>query len=185
MFRTKQNTVLTLTGFIFMLFLAGSAWSADTSEDVSDRFDFLHEFHGHTCAGSLMGARLGLAAKEAIKELGSTGRLKAEYYNHSCPVDGVQVMAGTTYGNGAITVHDNGDHRLVLMDEQGGYTVEARLTELAMEKAKPTRQLSREARALPEGDSQRQKLEQEVAAVYEWFRTAPTDEVVTVKTISE
>ncbi len=146
-------------------------------------FDFLERFHGHTCAGSLMGARLGLAAKSALKTVGGEGKLKARYFDHSCPVDGIQVAAGTTLGNKALEVVDKNEHRLLLTAEKNGRQVEARLTKVAEEKAKPTRDLSKKARALPAGSPERQRLEKEVEGVYAWFRTAPEAEVVTVRVV--
>lgn len=146
-------------------------------------YDFLARFHGHTCAGSLMGARLGLAAKAALKAAGGEGKLKATYFDQSCPVDGIQVAAGTTLGNKAMEVVDKNEHRLLLTAEKNGRQVEARLTRLAEEKAKPTRELSKKARALPAGSPERQRLEKEVEDVYAWFRTAPDAEVVTVRVV--
>jgi len=32
----------------------------------------LEKFHGHVCAGSIFGARLGLAAKDALKVVGNS-----------------------------------------------------------------------------------------------------------------
>jgi formylmethanofuran dehydrogenase subunit E len=43
-------------------------------------------------------------------------------------VDGVQVGAGTTYGNAALSVEDRDEHRLVLTAEGDKRQVEARLT---------------------------------------------------------
>ncbi|HZV80701.1 MAG TPA: formylmethanofuran dehydrogenase subunit E family protein, partial [Geobacteraceae bacterium] len=74
-------------------------------------FTQLGQFHGHVCAGSLFGARMGLAAKEALRKAGGEGRLKARYYDLSCPLDGIQVGAGTTYGNASLVVEDRDEHR--------------------------------------------------------------------------
>ena len=60
---------------------ATSAPSADPA-----LYELLQKFHGHTCAGSLFGARLGLAAKQALKDAGGTGNFTARYYDLSCPV---------------------------------------------------------------------------------------------------
>lgn len=168
-----------------VLLLAGTGSSARaaeaTGEPSPDLYAALARFHGHTCAGSLMGARLGLAARAALERAGAGGKLKAQYFSHSCPVDGIQVAAGTTYGNGAIAVQDRDEHRLVLSDEAGGRKVEARVTARAMEKARTSRALAKKARALPAGSPERARLEQEVEAIFAWLRTAPEAEVVTLK----
>jgi len=158
-------------------------WGTDKSEETTDLYKLLHQFHGHTCGGSLMGARLGLAAKAALERIGIEGRLKAQYFDLSCPVDGIQVTVGTTYGNGAIEVEDIGDHRLLLTDEKSGHQVEARLKEQAMERGMTSRELLRKARGLRDGSPERQELEQIVEAIFTWFRIAPESEVVDVKII--
>lgn len=160
----------------------GRAEAAGAAPDP-EIFEFLARFHGHTCAGSLMGARLGLAAKAVLKQAGGEGKLKARYFNHSCPVDGVQVAAGTTLGNKAMEVVARNEQRLILTAEKNGRQVEARLTRLAEEKAKPSRELSKKARALPAGSPERQRLEQEVEDIFTWFRTAPESQVVTVRVL--
>ena len=162
---------------------AGASPQAGAAAPDPALYDFLARFHGHTCAGSLMGARLGLAAKAALKAAGGEGKLKARYFDHSCPVDGIQVTAGTTLGNKAMEVVDKNEHRLLLTAEKNGRQVEARLTRLAEEKAKPTRDLSKKARALPAGSPERQRLEKEIEEVYAWLRTAPDAEVVTVRVV--
>ena len=130
-----------------------------------------------------MGARLGLAAKAAVERAGVEGKLKATYYSLSCPVDGIQVMAGATYGNRALEVHDRNEHRLLLTDAKSGHQVEARITPRGNEKALLTRELNNKARPLPAGSPERKKLEQDIEVIYAWLRTAPEAEVVAVKIV--
>lgn len=75
----------------------------------------------------------GVAAKGALTRAGGTGKFTAKYYDLSCPGDGIQIGAGTTYGNGAVTVTDQDEHRLVLTAEGNRKQVEARLTKRAEE----------------------------------------------------
>jgi len=56
----------------------------------------LEAFHGHVCAGSIFGACMDFATKEALKEAGGSGKYTAKYYDLSCAVDGIQMGAGTT-----------------------------------------------------------------------------------------
>lgn len=140
----------------------------------------LEAFHGHVCAGSIFGARIGLAAKEALKEAGGTGKFTARYYNLSCPVDGIQVGAGTTYGNKALTVKERDEQRLVLTASGNKRSVEACLTKKAEELGLKSRDLGKKAKALPAGSPERVKLEREIEDIYTWLKTAPTVEVVSV-----
>ena len=143
-------------------------------------YETLKTFHGHECAGSLFGARLGLAAIQKLKEAGGTGKFKARYYDLSCPVDGIQVAAGTTYGTRTLAVDDRDEHRLVLTAEGNKKQVEARLTDKAEKAGLRSRELAKKARSFPEGSSERKRLEQEVEEIFSWLRTAPAIEVVTV-----
>jgi len=142
---------------------------------------FLEQFHGHTCPGSLMGLRLGLTAKEALE---GHGKLKGKCFVLACPVDGIQVGAGTTWGNKSLEVEDRNDMSLILTDIESGRQVEARLTEKAMERGKSFRELSGKARSQPVGSPERMGFEKEVEALLDWFRTAPDSEVVTIKALN-
>ena len=141
----------------------------------------LDKLHGHTCAGSIIGARIGLAAKAVMKHAGGEGRLKSRYFDHSCAVDGIQVAAGTTYGNRDLEVEDRNEHRLLLSAETNHRQVEARLTKLAESKAKTSLDLKRRSRVLPSGSAERQRMEKEIEKILDWFRLAPEADVVTVK----
>ena len=143
----------------------------------------LEAFHGHVCAGSIFGVRLGLAAKEALKTAGGTGKFMARYYDLSCPIDGIQVAAGTTYGNKALTVQDQDEHRLVLTAVGNKRSVEARLTKKAEEMGFRSRDLGKKAKTLPADAPERLQLEQEAEEIYTWLRSAPVDEVVIVTTL--
>lgn len=163
-----------------VMYNSGSA----TAGSVPDQalYSQLESFHGHVCAGSIFGARLGLAAKEALKEAGGTGKFTARYYDLSCPVDGIQMAAGTTYGNKALTVQDKDEHRL-LLTAGNKRLVEARLTKKAEEMGLKSRDLGAKAKTLPTDSPERVKLEQEIEEIYSWLKTAPAAEVVVVTTL--
>jgi len=152
---------------VFMLILAAFGMFTPNAYAVDARYGFLEKLHGHTCAGSLIGARLAMAAREAI---GSGGKFRATYYDLSCPVDGIQVFAGTTLGNKALTVEDRDQHLLVLTDKKSGRKVEARLTHKAEEMGKSYRNLSRKIRSLPDESAQRIEVAQEIEILLDWFR---------------
>ena len=146
----------------------------------SEMCNFLAKFHGHTCPGSLMGLRLALAAKEALH---AEGRIEAKTFLLACPVDGIQVGAGTTYGNRALTVEDKKEMGLILTDTKTGKKVEARLTERAMENGKGYRELSAKSRSLKAGSPEQLAVKKEIENILNWYRTVPDREVVTIQTL--
>ncbi len=146
----------------------------------SEMCAFLEKFHGHTCPGSLMGLRLGLTAKEALN---AQGKVEAKTFLLACPVDGIQVGAGTTYGNRTLTVEDRKEMYLILTDTKSGKQVEARLTEEAMEKSKGFHELSVKYRSLEAGSPEQLAVKKEIDDILNWYRTAPDAEVVTVQVL--
>ncbi|MHB0996705.1 MAG: formylmethanofuran dehydrogenase subunit E family protein [Elusimicrobiales bacterium] len=169
-----------------LIWVAGTVPSSgtDQAEAINPGFyEYLERFHGHTCPGSLMGARLGFAAKAALKAAGGEGKVKAKFFSLSCPVDGIQAAAGTTYGNRDLEIEDKDEMRLLLTAEKNGLQVEARLTSLAVEKGKKPKELKKKARELPAGSPERQRLEKEAEEILTWFRTAPEKDVVLVRVV--
>jgi len=146
-------------------------------------YELLQKFHGHACAGSIFGTRLGLAAKQELKKAGGTGKFIAKYYDLSCPVDGIQLAVGTTYGNKALTVQDQDEHRLVLTASGNKQQVEARLTGKAADSGLKSRDLVKKAAALPIDSQERLRLEGEINEIYAWLKTAPDSDIVIVSTL--
>ncbi|MDD2733673.1 MAG: formylmethanofuran dehydrogenase subunit E family protein [Desulfuromonadaceae bacterium] len=167
-------------GVMSLTISCSNALASNDSKPMPALFSQLEAFHGHVCAGSIFGARIGLAAKEALKRAGGTGKFVAQYYDLSCPVDGVQVGAGTTYGNAALAVEDRDEHRLVLTAEGNKRKVEARLTKKAEELGLKSRDLGKKAKALPAGSPERVQFEREIEEIFSWLKTAPDEEVVVV-----
>ena len=180
----KYCKILPCVAFAGVISLAVSCNSALGADSMAPPalYSQLEDFHGHVCAGSIFGARLGLAAKEALKAVGGTGKFTARYYDLSCPVDGIQVAAGTTYGNKALNVQDRDEHRLVLTAEGNKRSVEAQLTKKAEQIGLRSRDLGNKVKALPANAPGRVALEREVEEIYTWLRSAPVDEVVIVTT---
>lgn len=144
----------------------------------------LEAFHGHVCVGAIFGARLGLAAKEALKEAGGTGKFTAKYYDLSCPVDAFRWRTDTTYGNKALTLQERDEHRLVLTASGNKRAVDVHLTKMAEELGLKSRDLGTKAKALATGSPERLDLEREIEDIYAWLKTAPTREVVSVTYLS-
>jgi formylmethanofuran dehydrogenase subunit E len=166
--------------FVFILMIMVNTSTAISAPPDAEIYTFLERFHGHTCAGSLMGLRLGLAAKEALK---GHGKLKAKCFVLACPVDGIQVGAGTTYGNKALEVEDRNELYLILTDVESGRQVEARLTKKAEEMGKNIRDLSSKSGSYTPGSPEQVRFQEEKNAILDWFRTAPDLEVVTIRTL--
>lgn len=165
-------------GLIFSAILLTNIPVVYSAPPVAEMCAFLERFHGHTCAGSLMGLRLGLAAKEALN---AQGRIQAETFFLACPVDGIQVATGATLGNKSFTVDDQGKLYLILTDTKSGKKVEARLTEEAMKKGNGFRELSAKRRTLSAGSPGQSTVKKEIDDILNWFRTAPDEKVVTIK----
>jgi formylmethanofuran dehydrogenase subunit E len=176
---------LLFAGILQLVVLKENAEATPAAPPDEATYAFLEKLHGHVCAGSLFGVRLGLAAKVALRSAGGEGSLKAVYYDLSCPVDGIQVGAGTTYGNAALVVKDRDEHRLVLTANGNRRQVEARLTKKAEELGLRFRDLKKKSRSLPESSSERKRMEQESEEILDWLRKAPTPEVVTIVPVSE
>ena len=118
--------------------------------------------------------------RQTLKDVGGTGKFTAKYYDLSCPVDGIQLTTGSTYGNKKLTVQDQDEHRLELTASGNKRQVEARLTKKAEEMGKKSLELNKKAAALLFSSPERLQLEKEVEDIYAWFKTSPDEEVVVV-----
>jgi formylmethanofuran dehydrogenase subunit E len=185
--KTKYCRILPCVAFAGVMSLVISCSNANAATGVkpdSALFSQLEAFHGHVCAGSIFGARIGLAAKESLKKAGGTGKFTSRYYDLSCPVDGVQFGAETTYGNAAQSVEDRDEHRLVLTAEGNKLKVEAWLTRKAEELGLKSRDLGERAKALPSGSPELHQLERKIEEIFSWLKTAPEQDVVVVSLLS-
>jgi formylmethanofuran dehydrogenase subunit E len=181
--RQRIGIAIVCASLLAVLVAATIAFPARGDDPAPDLWERIAAFHGDLCLGSVMGARIGLAAKSALKEAGGEGRLKSTYYDLSCPVDGIQVAVGTTYGGGNLTVIDRDEHRLALTADGNGREVEAQLTGLANDKGATYRVLKGKARALSEGSEERRAVDKEMATILEWFKTAPDADVVSIRIV--
>jgi formylmethanofuran dehydrogenase subunit E len=165
---------------ISVIFLVNIPVTYSAPRDV-EMCTFLEKFHVHTCPGSLMGLRLGLATKEALH---AEGKIEAKTFFLACPVDGIQVGAGTTYGNRSLTVDDKKELYLILADTKSGRQVEARLTKEAVEKGKGFRELSAKAQSLKAGSTEQLAVKKEIDEILNWYRTEPDEKIVKIKALN-
>ncbi|MBT1070682.1 FmdE family protein [Pelotalea chapellei] len=156
------------------------ALAADDCPD-QDVYQRAEQFHGHTCTGLIIGIRIGIAAKEALRAAGVSGSLKAQYYSKSCPVDGLQIAIGTTYSSKSIEVIDHQENRLILSDITGRHRVEAKLTEFADQQRLLSISLKKKIDKLQDDVEGKDRLEQGMDDINSWFRTAPDAEVVELR----
>ena len=105
---------------------------------IPELFLRIHDRHGHYCPMSTLGARLGLAAMQA---LGATSaELRAWYHIETCAIDGIALTTGCLPEQGRLTVLAEGRHRLRLQGDCG-HGVYAELTTEALKRAAACRRL--------------------------------------------
>lgn len=144
-------------------------------------FTILERLHGHRCPMSILGARLGLAARAALGKLQpNENRLRARYYHRNCALDGVQLATRCTLGNGNIEVLPAGEHRLELSIVGGGRHVEAELRTEALERGHRFAGLRTRAEDLPPESAARKTLEIQMTDILTALETAPEEELVGV-----
>ncbi|TRM80212.1 formylmethanofuran dehydrogenase, partial [Sulfolobus sp. A20-N-F6] len=92
--------------------------------------------HGHFCIGLSLGVRAALYATKKLNSITEnvqgvgqhlTKRLIAIVETNTCFADGVQMVAGTTLGNGGLIYRDTGKHVLTLIDRNTSKAVRVSL----------------------------------------------------------
>lgn len=146
-------------------------------------FDSLYEFHGHRCPMSTMGARLGIAAMNALGVTKSDQfRLRGVYRARNCALDGVQFVTGCTLGNGNLECEDEARASFSL-DRRDGGGVTATVSDDALSRF----MRHKEKRAAFERGGRAPGIEDELKrdfdALVEWVQAAPDEDllVITVK----
>lgn len=82
---------------------------------------------------SILGARLALAAREALGPQPPGVHFSARFAHQTCALDGIQLATHCTPGNNNLEITPLGEHHLTLWVQEGGATVSARLTEAALD----------------------------------------------------
>ncbi|TLN09690.1 hypothetical protein FDZ71_09980, partial [bacterium] len=141
-----------------------------TPSEREEFYALLKRFHGHRCPMSVLGARLGLAARERVGRHGEDGDVAAVYYHRTCAVDGIQVALGTTSGNTNIEVRPEGIHRLEAINKTRRMQAVLSLTDEALRRGKEYGDLRRSG-----GDPE--KME----AILKGLEEAPEAELIKVE----
>ena len=144
-------------------------------------FSALERLHGHRCPMSILGARLGWAARATLGvDADAWKRLRARYHHGTCAVDGIQLATQCTAGNGNLEVLAEGDHRLVLTALDDGRRAEARPTLKALQCGRRYGELRSQVDQLPPGSDEERILREQLAALLDHLETAPQGELVAV-----
>lgn len=143
-------------------------------------FELLARLHGHRCPMSILGARLGLAAREALGPLPEGRRLRGRYCHQTCALDGIQLATGCTLGNRNLEVDSRGEHRFDLWADDEARVVSARLSGGALERGRAYAELRQCLERLPRRSSERGLLETRMAAMLEDLETAPASDLVEI-----
>jgi formylmethanofuran dehydrogenase subunit E len=144
-------------------------------------FAALERLHGHRCPMSILGARLGWAARAALgTDTDAWRRLRGCYHHRTCAVDGIQLSTQCTTGNGNLELLAEGDHRLVLTALDDGRQAEARPTTRALEAGRRYGELRTRADRLPPGSDAEKTTRDEISALLDYLETAPPDDLVAV-----
>jgi formylmethanofuran dehydrogenase subunit E len=130
---------------------------------------------------SILGARLGLAVRDALeKPRGSGGRLHARFHHRTCALDGIQLSTQCTVGNGNLEVVEAGEHRLVLTAAGDTRQIEGRLTLAALELGRRYADLRTRADQLSPGEADEPAIRKQMGELLAALETAPQEEIVSL-----
>ena len=120
---------------------------------IKELYEKASELHGHYCPGLAIGVRAAAAALDILSPEKKKTNLYCIAESRACYLDGIQVVFGTTVGNGRLEVRDSDEAAFNFYDRESGKSV--RLA----------------AAAMPAGLSRDEKRD--------FILTAPLDEVFT------
>lgn len=150
-----------------------------TTRSEPGLYALLAALHGHRCPMSILGARLGLAARAALGPKGE-GRLTGRFLHQTCALDGIQVATGCTPGNGNLVAEPRGEHCLVLRSA-GGTAVTARLTSGALDQGRAYAERRAALAVLTPDSAEGVRLQAEMDALLQALETAPEADLVVLE----
>ena len=74
---------------------------------IKELYEKAGELHGHYCPGLAIGVRAAAAALDILSPEKKGTNLYCIAESRACYLDGIQVVFGTTVGNGRLEVHDS------------------------------------------------------------------------------
>ena len=81
------------------------------------------ELHGHYCPGLAIGVRAAAAALDILSPEKKGKNLYCIAESRACYLDGIQVVFGTTVGNGRLEVRDSNEAAFNFYDRESGRSV--------------------------------------------------------------
>ena len=147
-------------------------------------FEEAAEFHGHVCPGLAIGYR---AAEVALDELFS-GRSEDEELvciveNDACSVDGVQFVAGCTFGKGNLIFRDYGKqvYTFILRDESDAVRISQK-AEFSMNNSAPeASDLMKKVFSGEATEEEASLFHKQRSNMVEQYLTRPADEIFEIK----
>ena len=136
-------------------------------------WESLHRLHGHRCPMSLLGARLALAAREALGPQPPAVHFSARYRHQTCALDGIQLATSCTPGNNNLEIDPVGEHHLTLWVQETGTTVCARLTDKALELGRAYGELRKRLRRLESRSAEACEVEAQMEQALQQLEAAP------------
>jgi formylmethanofuran dehydrogenase subunit E len=137
---------------------------------------------------STMGARLGLAAMDALGVTKADQFLiEGHYYSRNCALDGIQFTTGCTLGNGNFGFDDHGRACLVLRMRDGGRGVTVSVSERALirlaehKKRRASLLEEKEISGLPRAMEIDALLKSEFDALVTWVQEAAQGDLLVVE----
>ena len=106
---------------------------------IKELYEKAGELHGHYCPGLAIGVRAAAAALDILSPEKKGKNLYCIAESRACYLDGIQVVFGTTVGNGRLEVRDSDEAAFNFYDRESGKSV--RLAAAVMpEGAEPRRE---------------------------------------------
>ena len=97
---------------------------------IKELYEKAGELHGHYCPGLAIGVRAAAAALDILSPEKKKTNLYCIAESRACYLDGIQVVFGTTVGNGRLEVRDSDEAAFNFYDRESGKSV--RLAAAAM-----------------------------------------------------
>ncbi|MFP4176566.1 MAG: FmdE family protein [Candidatus Brocadiia bacterium] len=103
-------------------------------KDLSALLERAAEIHGHVCPGLAAGVKAAAVGCDRLNAVDSEGmeEVMAVVECNNCFVDGIQAVAGCTFGNNALVYRDLGKTAVTLYRRDGDRAVRLRLLEFSI-----------------------------------------------------
>ena len=90
---------------------------------IKELYEKAGELHGHYCPGLAIGVRAAAAALDILSPEKKGKNLYCIAESRACYLDGIQVVFGTTVGNGRLEVRDSDEAAFNFYDRESGKSV--------------------------------------------------------------